>query len=41
MSGKAEDGTAWAADHLKGNPAHLGYGEVITRPYRFVPGAWR
>ncbi|MFF4578229.1 hypothetical protein ACFY15_07495 [Streptomyces sp. NPDC001373] len=39
-SGSAEDGTEWAADHLKGNPGHLTYREIITRPYRFEPGAW-
>ncbi len=34
------DGTLWAADHLKAHPGHLTYREHITRPYRFVPGAW-
>ncbi|PZT77677.1 MULTISPECIES: DUF7848 domain-containing protein [unclassified Streptomyces] len=39
-SESAEDGTAWAAEHLKANPGHLTYREVITRPYRFDPGEW-
>ena len=34
------NGTAWAVEHLKDNPAHLDYRELITRPYRFEPGAW-
>ncbi|WP_369189337.1 hypothetical protein [Streptomyces sp. R08] len=37
----ATDGTAWAADHLKANPGHLTYREIITRSYRFKPGAWQ
>lgn len=40
-SESAEDGTEWAADHLKANPGHLTYREHITRPYRFEPGAWQ
>jgi hypothetical protein len=36
-----ENGTAWAAQHLKANPGHLGYREHITRPYWFEPGAWQ
>lgn len=35
-----EDGTEWAADHLKANPGHLTYREHITRAYRFEPGEW-
>ncbi|MET9295307.1 hypothetical protein [Streptomyces sp. NPDC003077] len=37
----SEDGTQWAAVHLKAHPGHLTYREHITRPYRFEPGAWR
>lgn len=37
----AEDGTAWAAQHLKAKPQHLVYREHITRPYRFESGAWK
>ncbi|NGO11050.1 hypothetical protein G5C60_26480 [Streptomyces sp. HC44] len=40
MSGKATDGTAWAEAHLKANPTHLEYREVITRPYIAEPGDW-
>ena len=36
-----EDGTAWAADHLKAKPDHLAYRETITRPHRFEPGEWQ
>lgn len=36
-----EDGTEWAAEHLKANPGHLTYREHITRPYRFEAGAWQ
>ncbi|MGW0537689.1 DUF7848 domain-containing protein [Streptomyces sp. NPDC003032] len=39
-SERAEDGSAWAADHLKVNPEHTGYREVITRDYAFQPGEW-
>ncbi|WP_149827631.1 hypothetical protein [Streptomyces tailanensis] len=35
------DGTAWAVDHLKANPGHLEYRELIIRPYRFEPGDWQ
>ncbi|WP_171112289.1 MULTISPECIES: hypothetical protein [Streptomyces] len=34
------DGSAWAAGHLRANPGHLTYREVITRSYRFEPGEW-
>ncbi|MGP3991460.1 DUF7848 domain-containing protein [Streptomyces sp. 3N207] len=30
----------WVTRHLKENPEHLTYREIITRPYRFEPGAW-
>ncbi|MCE7081127.1 hypothetical protein [Streptomyces sp. ST2-7A] len=33
--------TGWMARHLKAHPEHLSYREIITRPYRAVPGAWR
>ncbi|WP_405804835.1 hypothetical protein [Streptomyces sp. NBC_01187] len=36
----SEDGTAWAVRHLKANPDHVDYREIITRPYRAEPGAW-
>jgi hypothetical protein len=36
-----EDGTTWAAQHLRANPEHLEYREIITRPYRFEAGAWQ
>lgn len=36
-----EDGTVWAAQHLKANPDHLEYREHITRSYRFEAGAWQ
>jgi len=39
-SEKAEEGTEWAADHLKATPGHLDYSEHITRSYRFEPGEW-
>ncbi|MGW0709989.1 DUF7848 domain-containing protein [Streptomyces sp. NPDC002643] len=39
-SEKAEEGSAWAEEHLKANPGHLAYQEHITRSYRFEPGKW-
>ncbi|MBO8192757.1 hypothetical protein ITI46_13925 [Streptomyces oryzae] len=30
----------WVVRHLKESPEHLTYREMITRPYRFEPGAW-
>ncbi|MEE1835786.1 DUF7848 domain-containing protein [Streptomyces sp. SP17KL33] len=41
MSRLATDGTAWALAHLKGNPTHLEFREVITRPYVAEPGDWQ
>lgn len=35
------DGSEWATGHLKANPGHLAYTEVIGRAYRFVPGEWQ
>ncbi|WP_078610662.1 MULTISPECIES: DUF7848 domain-containing protein [Streptomyces] len=32
---------AWATGHLKANPEHFIYREIITRPCRFKPGAWK
>lgn len=40
MSRLATDGTAWAHDHLKADPGHLQYREVITRPYIMDTGEW-
>ncbi|WP_455752465.1 DUF7848 domain-containing protein [Streptomyces albus] len=31
---------SWATRHLKRNPEHFTFREIVTRPYRFVPGAW-
>ena len=39
-SENGEDGTAWAAQHLKANPGHRTYREHITRPYVAQPGPW-
>ncbi|WP_455710653.1 DUF7848 domain-containing protein [Streptomyces albus] len=25
---------------MKRNPEHFTFREIVTRPYRFVPGAW-
>ncbi|MFI1933846.1 hypothetical protein [Streptomyces sp. NPDC020330] len=33
-------GSQWAVDHLK-ETGHMAYREVITRAYRFEPGAWQ
>ncbi|WP_323385320.1 DUF7848 domain-containing protein [Streptomyces calidiresistens] len=33
--------TGWIVRHLGEHPEHLSYREIITRPYRAVPGAWR
>ncbi|MFD8868491.1 hypothetical protein ACFV1F_29870 [Streptomyces sp. NPDC059590] len=45
QSGKRGDDQAtahtWATGHLKANPDHYTYREIITRPCRFEPGAWR
>ena len=38
---ESEDGTAWAARHLKANPEHLDYREHVIRPYRFEAGEWQ
>ncbi|KUN94036.1 hypothetical protein [Streptomyces caeruleatus] len=35
------DGSEWATAHLKANPGHLAYTEVIGRSYRFEPGDWQ
>ncbi|MCE7082428.1 hypothetical protein [Streptomyces sp. ST2-7A] len=32
---------SWMLDHLRRHPEHLSYREIITRPYRAVPGRWR
>ncbi|GAA1717850.1 hypothetical protein [Streptomyces yatensis] len=32
---------AWATSHLRANPEHFTYREIITRPCRFEPGAWQ
>lgn len=39
-AGTGSAGTEWAAGHLKTNPGHLHYREIVTRPYRAVPGEW-
>ncbi|WP_372458270.1 DUF7848 domain-containing protein [Streptomyces niphimycinicus] len=31
---------SWATGHLKANPEHFTYRELITRPCRFEPGEW-
>ncbi|CAL9417561.1 MULTISPECIES: DUF7848 domain-containing protein [Streptomyces] len=31
---------SWATRHLRRNPEHFTFREIVTRPYRFVPGAW-
>ncbi|MCE7079811.1 hypothetical protein [Streptomyces sp. ST2-7A] len=33
--------TGWMLAHLRAHPEHLSYREIITRPYRAVPGRWR
>ena len=30
----------WAETHLKANPEHLTYRELVARPYRAEPRAW-
>lgn len=35
-----EDATTWAVSHLRANPEHLDFREVITRPHRFEAGVW-
>ncbi|NGO68215.1 hypothetical protein [Streptomyces boncukensis] len=37
-SESTEGSPVWAARHLKANPEHLSFDEVVTRPYRAVPG---
>ncbi|WP_323379741.1 DUF7848 domain-containing protein [Streptomyces alkaliphilus] len=42
--GSVEDGEgviAWMLGHLRRHPEHLSYREIVTRPYRAVPGEWR
>ncbi|MEU7159153.1 hypothetical protein [Streptomyces chrestomyceticus] len=39
-SENANDGTQWAVDHLKANPGHLRFREIITRAYKFIPEGW-
>ncbi len=34
-------GSEWSADHLKANPDHKAFREVITRAYRYEPGEWQ
>ncbi len=31
----------WIVRHLSAHPEHYSYRELISRPYRAVPGAWR
>ncbi|WP_306663018.1 DUF7848 domain-containing protein [Streptomyces alkaliphilus] len=33
-----ETGTDWMLAHLRANPEHLTYREIVTRPYLAVPG---
>jgi hypothetical protein len=40
-AGTSDEALGWAVTHLKTSPEHLTYREVITRPYRAVPGAWQ
>ena len=35
------DAQSWTTRHLKANPEHFTYRELITRPCRFEPGAWQ
>ncbi|MCE7081423.1 hypothetical protein LZF96_15095 [Streptomyces sp. ST2-7A] len=35
-----EAGTDWMLAHLRAHSEHLTYREVVTRPYRAVPGDW-
>lgn len=37
----ADAASPWMVAHLKAFPEHLTYRELISRPYRAVPGAWR
>ncbi|MFI0728610.1 hypothetical protein ACH4S9_06250 [Streptomyces sp. NPDC021225] len=45
QAGEASDDQAaahtWATGHLKANPEHFTYREIITRPCRFASGAWQ
>lgn len=36
----SDDATIWIVAHLKAEPAHVRYREVITRPYRAVALEW-
>jgi hypothetical protein len=40
-AGSSDAAVAWVVIHLKGHPEHLSYREIITRPYRAVPGGWQ
>lgn len=31
---------AWVLIHLRARPRHLTYRELVTRPYRAIPGKW-
>ncbi|GAA4681455.1 hypothetical protein GCM10023347_40380 [Streptomyces chumphonensis] len=31
----------WIVRHLSAHPEHYSYRELVSRPYRAVPGAWR
>jgi hypothetical protein len=40
-AGTSDAAAAWIVVHLKAQPRHLRYRELITRPYRAVPGGWQ
>lgn len=40
-AGTTDAACAWIIVHLRSAPRHLRYRELISRPYRAVPGAWR
>lgn len=40
-AGTTDTACAWIVHHLKANPRHLRYRELITRPYRAAPGPWQ
>jgi hypothetical protein len=39
-SQNSDHAQAWVERHLKANPQHLTYRQIITLPYRAEPGEW-
>lgn len=40
-AGTSDAACGWIVVHLKAEPGHLRYRELISRPYRAVAGAWQ